>query len=124
MRQDRLGPDIWPESVFVDKSPLRCWKCHPLNGARFSQRPASRLQIQTNCRRSESSLGDGGEADHGDGFALAVRDGVAHVGVDQGLVAGVVVANDEFIPEPTDSHSYLTPALIPYKSLICLKNVL
>ena len=35
-----------------------------------------------------------------DGPAVAVVDGVAHLGADQGLVSEVVVAGDELVPEP------------------------
>ena len=44
--------------------------------------------------------GGGGEAEHGDGPAVAVVNGVAHLGADQGLVSEVVVAGDELVPEP------------------------
>ena len=40
----------------------------------------------------------GAEAEHGDRPAVAVVDGVAHLGADQGLVAEVVVAGDELVP--------------------------
>ena len=43
--------------------------------------------------------GGGGEAEHGERPAVAVVDGVAHLGADQGLVAEVVVAGDELVPE-------------------------
>ena len=49
--------------------------------------------------RSELPRG-GGEAEHGEGPAVAVVDGVAHLGADEGLVAEVVVAGDELVPEP------------------------
>ena len=39
------------------------------------------------------------EAEHGDGPAVAVVDGVAHLGADQGLVAEIVVAGDELVPQ-------------------------
>ena len=42
------------------------------------------------CRRAE--------AEHGDRRAVAVVDGVAHLGTDQGLVTEVVVAGDELVP--------------------------
>ena len=42
----------------------------------------------------------GGEAEHGEGPAAPVVDGVAHLGADEGLVAEVVVAGDELVPEP------------------------
>jgi len=42
----------------------------------------------------------GGEAEHGEGAAEAVVDGVADLGADQGLVSEVVVAGDELVPEP------------------------
>ena len=38
--------------------------------------------------------------EHGEGPAVAVVDGVAHLGADEGLVAEVVVAGDELVPEP------------------------
>ena len=41
----------------------------------------------------------GAEAEHGDGPAVAVVDGVAHLGADQGLVSEIVVAGDELVPE-------------------------
>ena len=41
----------------------------------------------------------GGEAEHGERPAVAVVDGVAHLGADQGLVAEVMVAGDELIPQ-------------------------
>ena len=40
----------------------------------------------------------GGEAEHG-AASLAVVDGVAHLGADQGLVSEIVVAGDELVPE-------------------------
>ena len=40
----------------------------------------------------------GGEAEHGERPAVAVVDGVAHLGADQGLVAEIVVAGDELVP--------------------------
>ena len=40
------------------------------------------------------------EAKHGDGPAVAVMDGIAHQGADQGLEAEIVVAGDELVPEP------------------------
>ena len=45
--------------------------------------------------------GGGGEAEHGDGPAVAVVDGVAHLGADQGPVAEIVVAGDELVPQPS-----------------------
>ena len=42
----------------------------------------------------------GGEAEHGERPAVSVVDGVAHLGADQGLVAEVVVAGDELVPQP------------------------
>ena len=41
----------------------------------------------------------GGEAEHGERPAVAVVDGVAHLGADQGLVSEIVVAGDELVPE-------------------------
>ena len=41
----------------------------------------------------------GAEAEHGDGPAVAVVDGVAHLGADQGRVSEIVVAGDELVPE-------------------------
>ena len=43
--------------------------------------------------------GGGGEAEHGQRPAVSVMDGVAHLGADQGLVAEIVVAGDELVPE-------------------------
>ncbi len=43
------------------------------------------------CRRAE--------AEHGQRPAVAVVDGVAHLGADQGLVAEIVVAGDELVPQ-------------------------
>ena len=48
----------------------------------------------------------GGEAEHGERGAVAVVDGVAHPGADQGRVAEVVVAGDELVPQ-------LVPARVP-----------
>ena len=44
--------------------------------------------------------GGGGEAEHGERPAVSVMDGVAHLRADQGLVAEVVVAGDELVPQP------------------------
>ena len=41
-----------------------------------------------------------GEAEQGDGPAVSVVDGVAHLGADQGLVSEIVVAGDELVPQP------------------------
>jgi len=43
--------------------------------------------------------GGGGEAEHGNGRAVAVVDGVADLCAHQGLVAEVVVAGDELVPQ-------------------------
>ena len=43
----------------------------------------------------------GGEAKHGERPPIAVVDGVAHLCADEGLVAEVVVAGDELVPEFT-----------------------
>ena len=42
----------------------------------------------------------GAEAEHGERPAVAVVDGVAHLGADEGLVAEIVVAGDELVPQP------------------------
>ena len=44
--------------------------------------------------------GGGAEAEHGERPAVAVVDGVAHLGADEGLVAEIVVAGDELVPQP------------------------
>ena len=49
--------------------------------------------------RGASFQRGGGEAEHGERPAVAVVDGVAHLGADQGLVSEIVVAGDELVPE-------------------------
>ena len=41
----------------------------------------------------------GREAEHGQGAALPVLDRIAHLCTDKGLVAEIMIAGDEFIPE-------------------------
>ena len=62
--------------------------------SRSLRRPADKA-----VARGELPCG-GGEAEHGEGPAVAVVDGVAHLGADEGLVPEVVVACDELVPEP------------------------
>ena len=49
--------------------------------------------------RGASFHAGGGEAEHGERPAVAVVDGVAHLCADQGLVAEIVIAGDELVPD-------------------------
>ena len=51
-------------------------------------------------RSRGASLYACGEAKHGDRPTVAVLDAVAHLGTDQGLVAAIVVVDEELVPPP------------------------
>ena len=62
--------------------------------------PLTQLPCTSDERVARGELPGGcAEADHGQRPAVAVVNGVAHLGADQGLVAEIVVVGDELVPQ-------------------------